>query len=226
MSDLVSGLYKELLLELSKWSTAELAGFAAQKGNKYNRELMVVGRAPNGWRKIGKPCDWQKGDKIPCILGQIFDANQGCPLAWVTKQWGVNESGYNTKKSAFWRVIHRVFEGLLGHSNDWPSHLVWTNLYKISPNIGGNPTGELLNLQHDICIKILKAEIELYQPKRVLFLTGSDWAKDFLSALEFKSDCKERTSSGTIFNGAKVVIMPHPQGKPEEKFVEDVLTSF
>ena len=65
-------------------------------------------------------------------------------------------------------------------SNDWSSHLVWSNLYKLSPRDGGNPSGRLQNIQLDGCRALFNLEVETYRPGRLLLLTGWDWAEPFL----------------------------------------------
>ena len=57
-------------------------------------------------------------------------------------------------------------------TRSWPSTLCWTNLYKISPFAGGNPSRSLADAQLDKCIQILKIEVSDWKPRRLLFLTG------------------------------------------------------
>lgn len=63
-------------------------------------------------------------------------------MLWVKDGWGATDR-YNTKRSAFWRAVRGVVEGLgisdVEHDT-WSSHLVWSNLYKLSPADGGNPS--------------------------------------------------------------------------------------
>jgi hypothetical protein len=66
----------------------------------------------------------------------------------------------------FWNFARRL-------SNSNLQNLVWTNVCKLSV-IGnnGNPTGRLFEVQKDLAIKTLKAEIETYRPHLVIFITG------------------------------------------------------
>src|SRR5450759_1448552 len=64
-----------------------------------------------------------------------------CRMGWVTELWDARE-GYNTHRSAFWRVLRRIVlsdttPGL--DDSRWSSRLAWTNLYKVSPAAGWNP---------------------------------------------------------------------------------------
>ena len=120
----------------------KLSGFLAAKGCKYNNELMVVGRATNGWEGCAHPEEFVDPAFRETFARDITMSVGGDhPMAWVHQHWGA-EKDYNTKRSTFWRVIQRVTEelGIAGESNgDWPCHLVWSNLYTVSPADGGNP---------------------------------------------------------------------------------------
>ena len=118
----------------------KLTGFLAQEGCRYKRDggLMVVGRSVNGWTDCEDPvtfadCGFRE-QYAHSLWQESFPQNgKPCPMAWVTKQWGVNDV-YNAKKSAFWRVIKKVTERMgisKPGSEDWSSHLVWSNLYKL-----------------------------------------------------------------------------------------------
>jgi hypothetical protein len=153
-------------------------------------------------------------------------------MLWVSRCWGATD-GYNTRKSAFWRVI-RATVGRLGVADigapTWPSFIAWSNLYKISPGAGGNPSSALADAQLAKCIEILRTEIQAWAPRRVLFLTGQWWAKPFLDGLGFApgSDppLEPVEASGTIFNGARAVVGPHPQAKPEGPLVASIVGAF
>ncbi len=113
-------------------------------------------------------------------------------MQWVSDQWGISEpKTYNTKRSAFWRVIRQV-TGRLGiadiETDEWPSHLIWSNLYKIAPLDGGNPGEQLCRFQYDQCLKCLMQEIMGWKPRRILFLTGIGWANSFLEDLHQKKN--------------------------------------
>jgi len=131
-------------------SPNKLTSFASMKGERFAGELIVVGRAVNRWgpgftaielmeeaalnRVIEKTVRWSRGRG---------DKN-GCPMLWVSDLWGNRgnrEDGekYNTKKSAFWRVIRSV-AGKLGVDIDKPARptcLAWSNFYRVAPFLGG-----------------------------------------------------------------------------------------
>ena len=62
------------------------------KGEKYDGNLMVVGRAVNGW---DDECSWQHGiyrelSPIEMII-KAFQKSKDDPLKWVVGMWGNNE---------------------------------------------------------------------------------------------------------------------------------------
>lgn len=225
-------IYEDLLnnLEKSKYKNRlqSLCCFSAQKGKLYNNNLMIVGRAVNGWGN-----DFRLNDIHTCAIVKKLFSNasvQKCPLEWVESSWGSTQD-YNTKKSAFWRVIKSLSQKInkLGSDDRWVSKLVWSNLYKIAPSAGGNPSDSLCDYQFDSCNELLKAEIEEYKPKCIVFFTGENWFNGFLAeniSLMPKSDSKWVDASGTLsLNGfrTKIIIAKHPQGKPEEEMFNDII---
>jgi hypothetical protein len=240
--------FSEQLLPLVGMNAARLpnqavTGFLSMAGHLYDNELMVVGRAVNGWAEGVIPSELAVAPSTTDYAATIFDSAVGngpCPMLWVTKCWAnpLNpDSDYNTKKSAFWRVIRAVVAeyGIANTDEDtWPSHLVWSNLYKVAPAEGGNPSNTLCDIQLPGCISLLQQEISTYLPRRLLLLTGLNWAKPFLeniaptftpvSNYQYVEAIAEIThgSGGT----SKVVVAAHPQGKSEDIWVKAVIKAF
>ena len=219
-----------------------LTGFLAAQGCMYRGELMVVGRAANGWEVCGYPYGVHPEELTdPTLRIKFAQAVQESvggehPMAWVREQWGLGAS-YNTRRSAFWRVIRRVTEGLNIAGKDaenWPCHLVWSNLYKVSPSDGGNPSGQLCNRQFAGCSDLFQLELNTYRPKRLLLLTGSNWADGFLPDLDEQEsplhyvEYVERAGCLARSEGYQthVVVACHPQGKDEDKWTREVLCAF
>jgi len=136
--------------------------------------------------------DWPKSrlsrgpsrDKIARELQQQFHGH--CPMSWVAEKWNATED-YNTARSSFWRVIRWILTELeIVHEDDpdWPSHVAFTNLYKVSPADGGNPNTSLKNAQYPACREMLHREIAFARPKRLLFMTGITWTHCFLPAMD------------------------------------------
>ncbi|MGA0588600.1 hypothetical protein ACO2Q2_15950 [Dyella sp. KRB-257] len=70
-------------------------------------------------------------------------------------------------------------------------------------------------------------EVELYKPKRLLFLTGVDWARPFLSKGRHisKPECRYVEDRGFL-EDTRYVVARHPQGKPEKEWTREVIDSF
>mgnify|MGYP005851576367 FL=1 len=219
----------------SKKSQA-LCGFMALKGHEYKNKLMVVGRAVNSWGEGKSTAALQDLAARQKFIDGFFYPDGKCQMAWVWETAGKTD-GYNTNKSAFWRVIRRVSRRLGvwhdGQEESWSSRIVWSNLYKISPHAGGNPSDKLCALQEPGCIELLRKEIEDYKPQRILFLTGMNWAKPFLASLGCQQPTSDRLveASGTLIMpggdaAIPFVVASHPQGKPESEWVEEVISRF
>jgi hypothetical protein len=223
-------------------SDEKLTGLATAFGTMSRNGLMVVGRAVNGWQNSWTIDEVRNPERRAMILKDIerTDSNQAavdnCPMAWVSKQWGNGEKD-DTKRSAFWRCIRTVVHDLRiadESSTDWPSRLVWTNLYRIAPDKGGNPSQRLMNAQHASCRELLHAEIRSSDVERILFLTGLDWAYAFLPPLD--NTCFSDTFGRHVHlhgelkrcSGAsvRVVIASHPQGKKETQWANEVCEAF
>ena len=225
--------------ELRRRVEHDLTGFLARRGNRYNGKLMVVGRAANGgwgsifWCELADPAARKK--HVQDIA--TSDNDGACPMQWVDDGWGNTKNGeYNTKRSAFWRVIRQVVKRLdivEAEDSQWYSHLVWSNLCKASPAKGRNPGNRLYYAQLPGCKKLLEHEIKTYKPVRLLFLTGWDWAEAFLDFLP-EGDIQPFDDKGFVKASGftrvcapdtqtRVVVAVHPQGKKEDKWVEDIV---
>jgi hypothetical protein len=204
-----------------------LTPFWPISGARYDSELLVIGRAVNGW--VG---DWtvrQLRDpsfRLAVVASLRDDAEpvERDRMGWVTDLWGAT-SGYSTRRSAFWRVLRRLSSGDQPLA-DWPSRLAWTNLYKVSPAAGWNPGADLQRAQRESAIELLKMEIEALAPRRVLALTGN-WIRSFTPGLDLRLDPREGFVEATgQGQGVPWVVAKHPMTKPEDRFVADVRRAF
>jgi len=218
-------LYKELL------GVAQLTdcAFCVQWGKKFpagqNDGILFVGKAVNGWITEEKDMDVLFGNGNESIFDR---ADQ---MQWVEDLEG-DENTYNTRKSAFWRVIKKISQKF--HPDNWSSHIAWSNLCKIAPFKGGNPNDTLYYKQLSFCQEIFEKEIEILSPKYVILLT-SGWEKDFLYFLNGKQPT-ESIHEETWGNGYETkvyrikdtifITSPHPQGKEEQTHVEVITHLF
>jgi hypothetical protein len=214
-----------------------LSSFLSMRGNAYDGKLMVVGRSVNGWRTTWEPSSQPVGAEIGISEQTLKDVSgkNKCPMLWVTDIWDKNDSptdNYRTNSSAFWRVIRRVVHKLDIADIDketWPSHLVWSNLFKLSDSDEGNPSEALQRIQFETCVDLLSTELMTYKPKHVLMLTGLNWAKPFLDKLKIpwhKPSGSMYVEAVANFNGQSIVVAQHPQGKKEDPFVKEVILRF
>lgn len=87
-----------------------ITGFMAMVGKAYEHELMVVGRAVNGWTSEWYPESLNEDRNVHAFTEGIFESvtkGTPCPMSWVSECWG-NDQDYNTRRSPFWRVIRRI----------------------------------------------------------------------------------------------------------------------
>ena len=230
---------KSILTSVGKKSSIlnrEVTGFLAIEGHAYDGGLMVIGRAVNGWtegictRKLSDPSNVTRYAAL--VEDSVVNASK-CPMSWVTDSWSASQE-YNTKRSAFWRCVRNVTMSLNiveSECENWSSHLVWSNLYKVSPASGGNPNSALRNAQLDGCVELLKLELRTYRPSRLLFLTGMDWAAPFLAETNLQENEEfhyvKKYGRLNMEDGfeTQCVVADHPQGKPEADWVREAVTA-
>lgn len=217
----------------------KMVGFSAMRGSHYDGGLMVVGRAVNSFWRAHFPEEFNNPDSASDFAQNVVsDSNisTGCPMKWLNEAWA-GKVEYKARRSTFWRAVNSVMQGLaLTTHNDenWGSKLVWSNLYKVSPQSGGNPSKLICDLQLQGCLELLQLELEYHKPSRVVFATGTGWAKPFVSELGFayetdtQSAQVEALGRGRLRNGHEVtfVVASHPQGKPggHQAWADDVLS--
>lgn len=216
-------LIDALYLKKANYSEDDLVMFTPAKGTTYNMELMIVGRAVNDWKNYFHKHDNSKRD---LIINGIERSVLTDGLEWVEDCWGANE-GYNTKKSAFWRVAKSLAVQFADKEDGAIHNIVWSNLYKAAKSGGGNPSAALKSVQFEYCLNLLKFELELYKPKYVVFLTDYyGWAEPFIKGMGVnkmtRSDKQFVRFTGSYLD-SNIVVARHPQGKPEEQHVQEIM---
>ena len=216
--------YKDLLIKLVNHDYPEsknprnIVVFNSIQGRKYepNRELMIIGRATNGWDTYYKPDSQNAQIEIAKTIEKIKNRKYNFDLTAEVTSWENNDIPYYISKSRFWNTGLRVATTVLGHDNSRTDHIVYSNLFKVSSD-GNNPSPELKELTLASNIKILNAELEFFKPKKILFLTGyNGWAKPFIKELN-ATPIELAQSKYIHFSGkigeTSVVVADHPQGK-------------
>jgi hypothetical protein len=229
MNSKLQEAYRKLLQDLNgkKYSEADnnTTVFTAIKG-KDEVALMVVGRATNGWgvyynrEKLKKTGDHRNG-----LEWVIAEMEGEIDLAQVIQSW---TGKYAISRSQFWRVSQRIAKSVLGRDENVFDNILYSNLYKVASD-GKNPSQGMINATCKNCIDILNIEIEIFKPKKILFLTGYEWAKPFFEDLKFVKT-KGADSSLVSFAGKygdiDVVVAVHPQGKNEDEIVKEIRSAF
>lgn len=155
-------------------------------------KIMIVGRAINGWCSIKQVCK-ESTKSIEEQTLEMVNRCGKCNLDWVVsnnyytkcidnhcryaqEQYKKNKD--RDKKSAyqryaFWQFAKFIVKNVMGekyNEDKWQKDIIWSNLYKASYEDGKNPKG-FYEAQKSMCDKILKMEIELYQPEAIFFIT-------------------------------------------------------
>jgi hypothetical protein len=213
-------------------SVKKLTPFWPACGVKYpsSPALVIVGRAVNGLeeeRNCWTPSEMTSAEKrSELVSGLRMNAEQrpDCPLAWVMPTEG---EGYNPNRAAFWRLGRLVYQSLCDEDMaHWSSHICWTNLFKLSPFVGGNPSTRLMRSQEPFSIELLRLEITAWNPDIVLVLTGEDWFRPFAKSIGIvltpQPQCQYVQQVGS--SGSRLwVVGKHPRGKPEQEFLSEIV---
>lgn len=215
-----------------------LSHFTAMAGTLYRSQetrLMVIGRATNGWKQLDT--------SSAAAFSREAEAAFGSPgFSWVSGDGGDLRSArdvlYRLSRSPFWRVARRLLAALgEDASGRWVERIAWSNLYKIAPLGGGNPSNALCRAQIGPCRAILAEEIRRFEPTHIFMPVGWNW---------FESDGRYdfsrlfggvRRSGGTYAEGsayfalpggrmAQVVIACRPERRPEEEYVREIAELF
>jgi hypothetical protein len=221
--------FDHLLESLGTLSYKELlTGFWPLTGAKFRPErmLMVIGKAVNGWQAGWIAASMGDSRKRQQVIHRLrkHERNDLCSMSWLDRS---REQGtYNSNLSAFWRLTRGVVE-LMGCTDaDWHSHVAWSNLFKIAPCAGGNPSGQLRRTQIPQCIELLKQEVAELNPRVVLVVAGSDWFEPFAEGLRLQlQDTKSTRFVQQVSSRGKRrwIVGRHPQGKPEQAYLEEIL---
>ena len=225
MKKILFPLYEQLAL-INPY--LEYETFCAQWGEDYQEGgIMFVGRAVNDWKT--------QGDRNTEGMFTVGSPNQ-IYMCDDQVKWVEDKQYYKT--SAFWRVVKSIAQQLSKDEKGWYKHIVWSNLYKLSPTGGGNPSYTLREIQFETCLNILKVELENFKPKFVVLLNGPEWYADFLREL---SGCDELGSvnidivDSKFWNKSNYMIYvykigetyfigsEHPQGKPEAEHIKVIM---
>lgn len=196
-------------------------------------KLMIVGRAPNGWKKeviVDSAEDFGKSAK------KTFD--DSTRSGWVKD---AEASGYLLSRSAFWRVSKQIWERLTGRiAPNWIDYIAWSNLYKIS-NTEGNPSTTMCRAQFECCKELLENEIRIYEPTHIIFVTdypvwfADKYSKGKICSFDDRNVFDLKYNSNGIVEAygtlkadskTKVVVTKRPESLNNTVFVDEVMKYF
>ena len=199
--------------------------------------LMVVGRCTNGWAEIKENTAEEFSQAaVDTIVHEGFRwiRDDGYVSETYIDEKTKEEKRYNTNRSAFWRCIKQVIHQLKPITTEqerYFEHIVWSNLYPISPYEGGNAVGKLQDIQLELSKEILIEQIKYYRPTHILFITDWDYwferfADIFPNVHKTGDSAKDNIVGCGMYENKKIVVSIRPEGKQESNFVDDVITRF
>jgi hypothetical protein len=208
----------------------KMAAFWPMCGIDYQpgKGMLLVGRATNGWPPQFMLREGGKLEEVERIVAEA--SNPGFGMEWVTDLSGPaaatgRANTYNTNMSPFWRTAHQVAEACktIQHPEKWSGSLAWSNLYKLAPANGGNPSWAQCSAQQKTCAELLKLEIEAFDPAVVIVVAGGDWWDPFNEALGKPTQPHDgEYVEATGKDRRRWVVTCRPEERPESAFVAEV----
>lgn len=236
--------YIELLNKFSNYKANEQQLIASYPlaGYKYESEFLVIGREVRWWPERfsihelnvkGAEYIYHTKARIP----GAYAIRKVCPMNFVADLWGETEerdlynTSYRTNSDPFWLCVKDIAKGLnIGAEGaDWASYLSFTTLYKIVYGAGQCIYDKPKQMQTDLCRELLKLEIYMGQPKRILFLTGMKYVKEFLElpeGMEAEENIVSLSKYDYGVHKADTVIAVNPRRYKKEELVSTVLKGF
>jgi hypothetical protein len=152
----------------------------------------------------------------------------GCPMGWVLDRWKRGDSDYDTSRSQFWVTAREVaLEGHAEREPDWPNHLAWSNLAKVSRWTKGNPSRRLRQAQLAAAAELLELEASELAPRRVLVLAGRDWFEPYARALRLEVEWRDGLVEGVAGDGdRRWVIAVHPMTRSPRAVAAAAIAAF
>ena len=198
-------------------------------------KLMIVGRCLNGWEVDYPDCSSIE-NTLNSILNQpsrFYDAINEEGIPYIDDKG--NEKRYYYSKSPFWRLIKKVSIEYNGEK-DWNEKFVWSNLYKVSPRRGGNPSWRFIKNKIPTYINIIKKEIETCNTSHILFITDMNWLNPYeqenlrfgnaLNIEEIQGNSYKYVVGKGQYNGAKIVVCVRPEGRPTDEMLCEIKDVF
>lgn len=198
----------------------------ARYGVDYERakvRFMVVGRAAGVFEEKSDFSVVDYGNMVidEDIIGTCFDRqHNNDKLEWIHNKPGKKKYERFLDSKNFYRFAKRVYLKLTNQDEEvyWYKNICHSNIYKITPTIGGNPSWPAKCLQEKKMIEIMGVEFKHFKPTHILVIDSE--TDDHCWCLE---DNKNLLRGYASECGAKIWFSNRPEFKSREKF-EDMLT--
>lgn len=226
--------------------------------------FMLVGRAVNGWDEyrirdeeyltrenfIESSIMNLLNDKRSIIFGkdrfEWIDTNhvKVRNTARVGIDRGLVNGEYSLTRAQIWSYTKSIWDSLYGRETKWDErwfeNIVWSNIYKIAPHNGDNPSDALQQKELEACKELLKQEIEYFKPTHIFLATAREyWFKRFEDIFECVEEKGTNISRGKDKNEdyveavgkyiyedgscANVVVACRPEGRTKDGYVNKVV---
>ena len=211
-------------------------------GNKYKNELLVVGREPSYWWEnfsieelAVKGPEFIFNNKIRYFADNELDFSHPLNVftdpGGNTKQRGKYKTSYNPGNDPFWGCVKEIVSklGICENDTNWASGIALTYLYKIAYCSKTYLSEKLRTTQLEYCKAMFQIELLLLKPKRVLFLTGMKYARDFLDLNDCSDngDCVYNLGEfGYEYHNAHTVVSGNPRMYKHSELVKSILNEF
>lgn len=242
----IEELYSEVFSKKWKGKTmwegirdGELTSVPCLVGNQFHDQdikIMVVGRAVNGWEVEFEDCS-----SLEATTKSVLTQKSGMDA--FEADWVLDENGkkYYFAKSPFLRMMRQLVGAFTGSEENWQQRLAWSNLFKIAPRNGGNPSWLMIREDIALYCDIIKEEIKQNTPDIVVFVTDINFFDPYPNHKTYSSFLKlmSKTSLSDIKSeyicmagnyidnqNIKLVVCKRPERRPIAEMVEDIVNIY
>ena len=143
----------------------------AASGSLYERSpsrLMYVGRDLGGWGEVS-------GETPAEIAKDVLTDGRKAASDFID---GTDSDYIFHNHSKFWHLCRALMD-LAGEGENWDQRVLWSNVYKLTPQEAPVRTlpffwdNDVIAEYFSLCMDILKAEIDFFRPEHIVFVTGT-----------------------------------------------------
>jgi hypothetical protein len=186
-------------------------------GQKYKNELLIIGREPSYW---------------PAVFSTEELNEMGAEYIFNTKvRYHAVNASYNSMVDPFCGCTKDILIklGICHNETNWSSYIALSYLYKIAFSSNRYLMDKPRMMQLEYCKEIFELEISALRPKRILFLTGMKYARDFLNLSDCSGleDCVCPLGEFDFgFHKAQTVVSVHPKKYRRKELVREIIKGF